>query len=81
MSVRVKRKSSNANPQGGEATSFPDSTTTQRETTVDGYTFHWGPNEVRNFLDDGVGAAHAAFDQEVEATITEDETPFGNPRE
>jgi len=58
---------------------FNDSTTTQRETTVDGYTFHWGPNETRNFLDEGVGAAHAAFKGGA-TLVQEDATPFGKSR-
>lgn len=59
MSVRVRRYAQTAqietDPIGA------DTTQEQRETTVDGYTFHWSINEKRNFLDDGVGAAHAAF--------------------
>jgi hypothetical protein len=31
------------------------------ETTYDGQTFAWGPGQVRNFLDDGVGKGHQAF--------------------
>lgn len=51
----------------------------QRETTVDGYTFHWGINEVRNFLDDGVGVAHAAFATNADA-IVQNTIPFGDSR-
>ena len=49
------------------------------ETTVDGQTFAWMPGQVRNFLDDGVGAAHAAYDGEEDKTI-EDSIPFGQSR-
>lgn len=82
MGVRVKHYL-----QGGgglvhrEATEVVDRTMENRETTVDGYTFHWGPNEVRNFLDDGVGAAHAAFRTTTQGEmVVEDNLPFGNSR-
>jgi hypothetical protein len=78
MSVRVKRYSKadgelGSFPNGGDFGSIQD-----RETTVDGQTFHWGPNQVRNFLDDGVGAAHAAFNPP--ANVKEDAIPFGSSR-
>jgi len=48
MSIRVKRWPSSK----VESTTFDvDTTREQRETTVDGQTFHWAVNEVRNFLD------------------------------
>jgi len=77
MGVRVKSRSTNKGT--GQNTSFPDSTREQRETTVDGYTYHWGPNESRNFLDEGVGAAHAAFKGGA-TQVQEDAEPFGNSR-
>ena len=40
-----------------------------RETTVDGQTFAWGPGQVRNFLDEGIGIAHGAFDGDEDAVI------------
>lgn len=52
----------------------------QRETTVDGQTFHWAPGQVRNFLDQGVGAAHAAFGQGLSSVIHENMIPFGSSR-
>ena len=61
MAVRVK---SLPNPLSGSIlslTEMVDSTTTQRTAIVDGYEFHFGPNEKKNFLDQGVGAAVAAF--------------------
>jgi hypothetical protein len=73
MSVSVKRFSETA--QMIRNPIFVDTTREQRETTVDGQTFHWGPNEDRNFLDDGVGHAHAAFAPG--ANITEDATVTG----
>lgn len=77
MGVRVKRVTHNAdivnNPIPG------DWNQEQRETTVDGYTFHWGPNEVRNFLDEGVGAAHAA-QLGSPSIVREDATAFGSSR-
>ena len=77
MGVRVKSKSTNTGT--GENKSFPDQTLEQRTTTVDGYTFHWGPNEVRNFLDQGVGAAHGAFKGGA-TQVQEDTAPFGSSR-
>ena len=32
------------------------------ETTFDGQTFAWGPGQVRNFVDDGVGIGHQNAD-------------------
>lgn len=40
-----------------------------RETTVNGQTFAWAPGQVRNFLDDGLGVAHGAFDGGEDATV------------
>ena len=54
-----------------------DSTTSQRTAIVDGYEFHFGPNEKKNFLDDGIGAAVAAFGDD---GIVEDAIPFGDSR-
>lgn len=60
MGVKVK---SYTNPLSASVngTEVVDSTREQREVTVDGYTYHFGPNEKKNFLDEGVGAAVAAF--------------------
>lgn len=59
MGVRIKRYTRDAdiikNPVYG------DSSIDQRETIVDGYKFHWSVNETRNFLDEGIGRAHAAY--------------------
>lgn len=79
MGVRIKSYSSNINPSGGENTSWTDSTTTQREVTVDGQTHHFAPNEVKNFLDDGVGVAVGAFNGGA-TLIQEDAIPFGSSR-
>jgi hypothetical protein len=76
MGVRVKRLTNTAqvetNPQ------IYDATREQREVTVDGYTFHFGMNEVKNFLDEGVGAAVAAFSST--DTIVENDKSFGSGR-
>ena len=79
MGVRVKTY---GNVQTvGEMTEVVDSSVDQREVTVDGYTFHFGPNETKNFLDEGVGAAVAAFRSGGDADgIVEDQIPFDNPR-
>ena len=61
MAVRIK---SLPNPLSGSIESLTevvDSNIVQRTVIVDGYEFHFGPNEKKNFLDEGVGAAVAAF--------------------
>lgn len=61
MSTRVQRLPNNVGDAGPELA--PGGVDVEvKETTVDGYTFSWGPGQVRNFLDDGVGLAHGAFD-------------------
>lgn len=85
MSVRLKKFLNNTGT-GGEAvvaaTEYKDDSFENRETTVDGYTFHWGPNETRNFLDDGVGLAHASFQSgdTTEDDVIQDVQPFNNAR-
>lgn len=72
MSVKIIRTAVTADPIKDPMAT--DSTQTQREVTVDGYTFHFGLNERKNFLDDGVGAAVAAFstaDTIVGTTVTD----------
>lgn len=76
MAVRVVQRTTNANAEKG-GVEYIDTSLDQRETTVDGYTYHWGSNEVRNFLDQGVGAAHAAFGA---IGVEEDIVPFGSSR-
>lgn len=61
-----------------EKPEWEDSTIDQRETTVDGQTFHWAPGQRRNFLDDGVGLAHAGFNTSDQ--IVEDTIPFEDSR-
>lgn len=61
MGVRVKGLAKVQTASELSQTEYTDSDQSQREVTVDGYTFHFGPNEVKNFLDDGIGAAVAAF--------------------
>ncbi len=85
MAVRI-RKFLNTTGTGGEsivsATEYKDNSVENRTTIVDGYEFHWGPNEVRNFLDDGVGLAHAAFQSgdATEDAVIQDTQPFNNAR-
>lgn len=79
MSVRVK---GGARVQDlSQHPEYTDSSFDQREVTVDGYTYHFGPNETRNFLDDGVGAAVAAYRSGGSADgIVEDAVPFSSGR-
>lgn len=80
MGVRVKNFNTNTSPLAADSNrEYKDNTQTQRETTVDGYTFHWGPNEVRNFLDQGVGAAHGAY-APGNNRVVEDAIPFARSR-
>ena len=69
MSVRIQRLP-NAVPDPGPEVVSPQNDDLPRETTVDGMTYAWGPGQTRNFLDDGVGIAHGAFDGGVNA-VTE----------
>jgi len=77
MGVRVKARPKIQSATEVVTTEYTDSSIDQRTTTVDGYTFHWGVNETRNFLDEGVGAAHAAFKTD---GVVEDTQPFGSSR-
>ena len=79
MGVRVVQRNKNQNSEKG-GSEYIDSNRAQRETTVDGYTFHWGQNEKRNFLDDGVGTAHASFSDVKASGVEENLVPFNNPR-
>lgn len=77
MGVRIKNYSTNRGV--GENTEVLDNTQDQREVTVDGQTFHFGLNETKNFLDEGVGAAVGAFKGGA-TIIQEDAVPFGSSR-
>lgn len=76
MSVKIMRTAATADPIKDPIAG--DTTQSQREVTVDGYTFHFGLNERKNFLDDGVGAAVAAFSSA--DTIVESTVPDGQAR-
>ena len=69
MAIRVQRLP-NAVPDSDPEVGSGANDDLVRETTVDGQTFAWAPGQVRNFLDDGVGVAHGAFDGAVD-NITE----------
>lgn len=73
MPNRVKRQNLNNAANTGEVQGGPEFVEVpweNRITVKDGLQVHWGPNEVKSFADDGVGAAHAAFTGG--ATIVED---------
>ena len=75
MGVRVKTF---GNVQtAGVMPEVVDSSVDQREVTIDGMSYHFGPNEVKNFLDDSVGQRAAAFGDD---GIVEDAVPFGDSR-
>lgn len=81
MSVRIKRYSTNAGIAGDDnATEWvEDSPITAREVIdSEGYIYHLGVNEVKNFLDDGRGIAAGAFAPSPgETNIAQDAIPFG----
>lgn len=72
MSVRIKRYGGN----GIEQPEWVEKTFEQREVTVDGISYHFGMNETKNFLDDGVGAKIAA-NAPAGSNIVRDTIPFG----
>lgn len=60
MPVKTKQYANTADIERDPV--YYDSTIEQRTAiSPDGYAFHYGPNETRNFADDGIGAAVAAF--------------------
>lgn len=77
MATRVKSLTNPLDATILSQTEVVDSTQDQREVTVDGYTFHFGPNEVKNFLDESVGQRAAAFRSD---GVIEDAVPFGSSR-
>ena len=64
--IRVQRLPNNVSDAAPEVTGEDLMT---HETTVDNMTFAWGPGQVRNFTDDGLGVAHGAFDGDEDAVI------------
>lgn len=81
MGVRIKGLANVQSASQLGQTEVVDSSFDQREVTVDGQTIHFGPNEVKNFADEGVGAAVAAFRSgEGAEGIVEDTVVTENPR-
>ncbi len=70
MSVRIKRYSSN----GVEQPEWVERGFINNDITYDNMTFHYGPNVVRNFADDGVGLGFTG------TNIVQDTIPFGTSR-
>ena len=79
MGVRIINANTNNDAVAPHAPEWVDSTQDQREATVDGQTHHFAPNQVKNFADEGVGAAIGAFKGGA-TIIQEDEVPFGSSR-
>jgi hypothetical protein len=50
-------------PDDGTEVGSPQLDDITIETTFDGQTYAWGPGQVRNFADDGVGVGHQNADQ------------------
>lgn len=79
MSVRVQRLKNSVPDPDPEIVDGGDDEV--RETTVDGQTFAWTPRQVRNFLDDGVGRAHGAYDGDENAVVVSGlEATDGSPQ-
>ena len=76
MAIKLKAKA-DAMSSNRDKPEWNDTSFDQREITVDGYTFHWGPNQTRSFADDGVGAAHAIFKNGTDL-CTNDLSPFND---
>lgn len=57
--IRLQRFPDNI-PDGGTETGSDLGEPRTIETHFDGQTFAWGPGQVRNFLDEGVGRGHYA---------------------
>lgn len=77
MPVRVKRAGLNVAPDTGTVEGGPEFVEVpweNRITVHEGIQQHWANNEIKNFADDGVGVAHAAFTGG--ATIVQDNVPF-----
>ena len=79
MPVAVKRVSQNVTNGANEGPEFVEVPWENRITIVNGQQFHWATNERRVFADDGVGVAHAAFD-DAGVNIVEDNVTFGDSR-
>lgn len=62
MSRRVQRLPAGVPDDGPEVGSGKMDDVTI-ETTFDGQTFAWGPGQIRNFIDNGVGVGHQNADQ------------------
>jgi len=78
MPIVVKRVSQNTASAGqDQGPEFVEVPFENRVTIVNGQSFHWAANERRSFADDGVGAAHAAFDG-TGVNIVGDTIPFGD---
>lgn len=80
MGVKTVQVTQNVNQNGWPATEWTDSTREQREVTVDGQTFHYGMNERKNFLDEGVGAKAAAFNTATPTAEVEDTNNMAGSR-
>lgn len=65
MGIRLNRKQHNSRGSGEYFTELTDPITI--DTYHDGMKFSWGPNQQRNFADDGVGKGHAAHHSYVAA--------------
>lgn len=77
MSVKVRAHANTQNTGTFHGPEWLDSTIEQRTAiTPDGYAVHFAPNEIKNFADDGIGAAVAAF----KTDAIEEDTRTGSSR-
>lgn len=78
MAVRIKQKGLNiGSPGDDDFTEYVDTSYDQRiAIDNEGYEYSFGPNEVRNFADDGRGLSVASSDTTV--NVLQDAIPFGS---
>lgn len=79
MSIRIKQKGLNIGVPGDDDFTEVVDTSYDQRIAIDneGYEYSFGPNELRNFLDDGRGNSVASSDTTV--NVLTDPIPFGSP--
>ena len=78
MSVRIKQKGLNTGTPGDDDFTEVVDTSLDQRTAYDseGYQYHFGPNEARNFLDDGRSIAIESSGTSI--NVVADPIPFGS---
>ncbi|HEX9504123.1 MAG TPA: hypothetical protein VF974_07480 [Patescibacteria group bacterium] len=78
MSVRIKQKGLNIGVAGDDDFTEVVDTSLDQRTAIDneGYQYHFGPNETRNFADDGRGISIEGSGTTI--NVSADPIPFGS---